>query len=169
MHHLIGNTLHWTQPGLSRVYELKAGEKIFGRLTFQSIFGSLASAETAEGNFTLKRQGFLQPSISLRRFGSDLDQGRMLMDGWHQGGVLHLADGSRYQFVKMGFLHPEWSFLDSTGRKLACVHVKWGFKYQGEVTIEPFGRDDRNLLQLLMVGMYAIILMNDEAAAAAAN
>jgi hypothetical protein len=165
---LIGNSLTCSQPGLSRTYELGNEGKVFGTLSFQSIFGSLAAAECAEGNFSFKRQGFLQPSISIRRYGSDLDQGKLIMDGWHQGGVLHLMDGDRYQFVKMGFLHPEWTFSDPRGRVLARLRFRIGLKYHGDVIIEPFGKDDRNLTLLLLLGMYAVVLMNDEAVSAAA-
>jgi len=165
---LVGNALTCSQPGLSRVFELADGDKVFGRLSFQSIFGSLAVADSTDGMFSFKRQGFLQPSISIRKYGSDLDQGKMIMDGWHQGGMLHLADGSRYQFVKMGFLHPEWSYMDSRGRVVARLRFKGGLKYRGEITIEPFGKDDRNLTLLLLLAMYSVVLMNDEAAAAAA-
>ena len=165
---LIGSSLTCSQPGSSRAYELGHEGKVFGRLNFQSIFGSLAAAESAEGAFSFKRQGFLQPSISIRRHGSDLDHGRLLMDGWQQGGVLHLADGSRYQFVKMGFLHPEWTFSDSRGKVLARMRFRIGLKYHGEVIIEPMGKDDSNLALLLLLGMYAVVLMNDEAVAVAA-
>jgi hypothetical protein len=164
---LIGNALTWIQPGPSRTFDLVHGQDVYGRLSFQSIFGSLAIAECSDGTFSFKRQGFLQPRITIRRSNSDLDFGQVLMDGWHQGGVVHLSDGSDYQFVKMGFLHPEWAYLDNKGRTLVRVRVHWGLKYTGEVSIEPFGKDDKNLTILLLVGKYAIILMNDEASAAA--
>lgn len=168
MRDLIGNTVLCSQPGVSRDYVLGNGGMVFGKLSFRSIFGSLATAECVDGIFSFKRQGFLQPSISIRRVGSELDQGKMVMDGWHQGGMLYLADGSRYQFVKMGFLHPEWTFSDHNGKVLARLRFRIGLNYHGEVTTEPFGKDDENLTLLLLLGMYAVVLMNDEAAASAA-
>jgi hypothetical protein len=165
---MIGSDLNWVQPTLDRRYELISDRKVFGRLEFGSILGSLGTAESHEGSYTFKRQGFLRPSISIRRIGNEIDHGRMTMDSWHQGGVVHLQDGGSYQFVKMGFLHPEWSMLDGSGRPLVRIRAKWGLKYRAEVHIEPFGKDDKNLVLLLMVGLYSIILMNDEASAVAA-
>lgn len=168
LRNLIGNSLMCSRSGLSRAYEIGCDGVVFGKLDFPSMFGSLAVAECAEGVFSFKRQGFLQPSISVRRPGSDLDHGRLLMDGWHQGGVLHLADGNRYQFVKMGFLHPEWTFSDPRGRVLARLRFRIGLSYHGDIIIEPLAKDDVNLALLLLLAMYAVVLMNDEAAATAA-
>lgn len=164
----IGHDLNWVQPTHSRSFELVGENKVFGKLTFKEIFGSLAMAESYEGRYTFKRQGFLHPSISIRKEGSDIEQGQMVMDGWHQGGAVNLQEGRSYRFVKEGFLHPEWGILDGSGRPLVRIKAKWGLKYQAEVHIEAFGKDDKNLVLLLMVGLYSIILMNDEATAGAA-
>lgn len=165
---LIGPDLKMVQPTLGRRYELVAEGKVFGTLFFESILSSLGTVECSEGSFTFKRQGFLRPIIMIRRTGSDLEHGRMVKDGRHQGGVVHLQGGGKYQLVKMGVLHPEWSVLDGSGRPLVRTQVKWGLRYQAEVHIEPFGKDDKNLVLLLMVGLYAIIIMNDDTNAAAA-
>ena len=52
--------LRWTRPSmLARQYELTAGPEVVGGLKWESMFGSLATAEAAEGTWTFKRAGFL--------------------------------------------------------------------------------------------------------------
>lgn len=166
---LIGNELRWTQPSMHRYHELVSRDKVYGSLRFGSTFGSLATAECELGRFTLKRQGFLQPSVSVRPIGSEAEHCRLVMDGWHRGGVIFTATGERYQFLKQGFLTAEWNLLNDKRQILFRIHARWGLKYNGQIFIELFGKDDPNVPLFFLLCMYAIILMNDETAAATAG
>ena len=64
---LIGRDLHWNQPsGFKMEYELRDGETLAATLRFRSSFGSLATAESADGRWTFKRVGFWHPVITVR-------------------------------------------------------------------------------------------------------
>ena len=58
--------LSWIQPkARERFFELRSGDPLFATLSFRSGFGTMATAETAEGSWTFKRAGFLNPRISI--------------------------------------------------------------------------------------------------------
>ena len=58
-----GQTLKWLQPNwLKMEYELHAGEEVVATLRFRSSFGTLATAQSADGCWTFKRVGFSKPA-----------------------------------------------------------------------------------------------------------
>ena len=55
-------TLYWVQPkSMHRRFLLHSGEHEYASLEFQSAFGSLAIATTAEAAWSFKRMGFFNP------------------------------------------------------------------------------------------------------------
>ena len=57
---LTGQSLEWLQPKtLERHFELQAGPAQLATLTFHSAWGTLATAETADGTWAFRRVGFL--------------------------------------------------------------------------------------------------------------
>ena len=69
-----GQALHWNQPKtLTRYWELMAGEETVASLKFEKMSGSLATAVSADGEWTFKRSGFLNVRVHLRRVGSEQD------------------------------------------------------------------------------------------------
>jgi len=53
--------LQWRQPHLFKMeYELHAGDELVATLRFRSSFGTLATAQSADGCWTFKRAGFFQ-------------------------------------------------------------------------------------------------------------
>jgi hypothetical protein len=71
---LMGRELKWTQPGAFKMnYELLAGDELAATLRFRSSFGSLATAESADGCWTFKRAGFFQTRVTIRVCGEEAD------------------------------------------------------------------------------------------------
>jgi hypothetical protein len=69
-----GLELFWAQPNaMQRNFVLRSGERIFGRIDFQSAFGSLADSVSGEEHWTFKRVGFFSPRVTVRRAGFEID------------------------------------------------------------------------------------------------
>ena len=63
--------LKWTQPKrLKRYFELLCGDDRIGTLRWEKSFGSLATAEASEGQWTFKRGGFWGWRVTVRESGS---------------------------------------------------------------------------------------------------
>jgi len=54
-------------------YELRSGSEILARLEFRNMFGTFATAESADGCWTFKRVGFWHHRASIRML--DMDDG----------------------------------------------------------------------------------------------
>jgi hypothetical protein len=74
MAELAGAKLKWQQRGTAKFdYELfvEGEPSAAAILSFRRTLGSLATAECADGCWTFKRVGMLQPRVTARRCGSD--------------------------------------------------------------------------------------------------
>jgi hypothetical protein len=165
----------WIQPSVSeRSYQLQSGEFLLGRLFFRSSFGTLAVAETAEGRWTFKRVGFLNPRVTARVADSGEDLAVYQPKFWGDG-VLTFMSGPVFTWKPINFWATDWAFADAQESPL--IAFKGGvakeklrdiFKIQStvEVVAAPQGRDVFSVL--LALGMYLLVLHHQDAAAAAA-
>ena len=163
--------LRWTpRPGRMFVLLAENGGGIAaedqeaGRLFFSGKSGSLAKGETAHGEWTLKREGFLHPRITVRKTGEDNNCGALSLSAGGNG-KLNLAWGEEYIFSTGGWLQSRWSFK------------------RGAVEIVRFSRDGSSadvevlnpkvaaetLSVLVLLGWYAPLLAADEAAVIAST
>lgn len=164
--------LEWRQPkGLDHFYELKAGQELLARLTFRSLFGTLATAETAEGSWTFKRVGFLNPRVTVRVASKEEDLAVYQPKFWGDG-VLTFQDGRALSWKPVNFWRTDWSFFSD--QEEAVLEFKSGvqeeklrdiFKTQYTLTRHGTG-PDRDILPILAtLGLYLIILHQQDSAA----
>jgi hypothetical protein len=167
--------LHWVQPkALDRWFELRSGDELLATLSWETICGSLARAETADGSWTLKRVGFLNPRVTVRESGSEIDLATF-WPRWLGDGTLEFAYGRAFRWQSTNFWATDWMFADSSGTPL--IHFKQGspegklsdvFKIQALVEIHPQAAELQELGLLILVGWYLAVLRHDDAAAGAA-
>jgi hypothetical protein len=144
-------------------WTVTAGGKAVASLTWARSGDSIARAESAVGDWTLKRAGFLGPRVTVREFESDSDLAVMTM-GWRREGTVRFADGASFQVLPRGFWHPEWTVIDARGRKMlilrpdlrcpdreAAVHVQ-------EIAFESA----RDALVLTLLAWYVAQLISRE-------
>jgi hypothetical protein len=136
----------------------------FGRLGFSREGRSLAQGQTAHGEWTFKREGFLHPRITVRTTGDVANCGSLTLAS-NGNGKLSLIAGEEFNFITSGWLQSHWSF------------------HRGLVEIVRFGRDGSSadvevitptisaetLSILMLLGWYAPLLAADEAAVMAAT
>jgi hypothetical protein len=162
--------LRWTRPSmLGRQYELTAGPDVVGGLKWESMFGSLATAEAAEGTWTFKRAGFLSPRLTVRKPGSDSDLA-VLRIGFKGDGILHGPQRRNYQWQRINFWRSEWAFASETGRQLISFDPDFSLlKHAATVKVEPEALRLEDLSLLTALGWYVMLLLSEESAGVTAS
>jgi hypothetical protein len=170
-----GLPLEWLQPkSLERTFELKSGEALLGVLSFRSAFGTLATAETADGVWTFKRVGFLNPRVTMRPAGSEADAA-VYTPKFFGGGTLQIMGGPAIEWKAANFWATEWVFAGpdegsllrfTSGREKGTFSDI--FKTQAVVHVEPAASKSPWLAMLTALGMYLLILHTEDSAATVA-
>ena len=170
-----GQSLEWLQPKtLEHCFELLAGPAQLATLTFHSAWGTLATAETTDGAWTFKRVGFLNPRVTVRVAGSS-DNLAVYQPKFWGDGTLTFAGGVAFRWQPTNFWATEWAFTGAGD--IPLVRFKSGaektrlsdiLKTQAVVELEP-DESIRPFVPLLVaLGMYLIILHQQDAAGAVA-
>jgi len=160
------STLRWLRSRESPVeFTLSAGDSSVARLRWSQPGGSLATAETDQGLWTLKRGGFLNPHITVRKSGAGENLARLTVHlSYH---AVELAQGTSYRFHRAGLLVPAWKITTDAGREVLHIEpVREGRKLAGGAVISaPTALQLPELLLLSVIGWYFIVLawFEDEA------
>jgi len=170
-----GSKLFWVQPrALEREFELRSECGLCGRLRFEKALGTLATADSAQGRWTLKRSGFLNPRVTIRKSGRYADVAVFWPKLWG-GGWVDFADGNRFQWKSFNFWGTAWGFAGV--REELLFTMKPGaektklsdlLKTQAvvEIVTHPDGLAEMPLL--IMLGWYLMIMQQEYSATAAA-
>jgi hypothetical protein len=159
--------LKWLQPqALKQEYELRAGDEVVATLRFKTAFGSLATAESAEGCWTFKRLGFWHPRVTVRACGDETDLAVFKSRTWNNGGTLELPDGRRY-LADLNFWATRYQFTTETDEVLLRYTSIGGFAhFSAKVDVMPDFARQAELPWLIMLGWYLRILVSWDSAAA---
>src|SRR5262245_39564144 len=130
------------------------------------MFGSLAIAQSAEGSWTFKRTGFLNPQVTVRVAGSDAEIATF-KPSWKGDGRVKMADGRRYRFVKLSFWSSEWAFDTDDGARIVHFQPKFALLKQATDVTVGAGGQVPELAMLTLLGWYLIVLMANDAGGAA--
>jgi hypothetical protein len=167
--------LYWVQPErFARWFELRTEGQLVATLGWETSCGTLARGEAASGSWTLKRVGFLNPRVTVRESGSEVDLATF-WPRWMGDGTLEFAYGKAFRWQSTNFWATDWMFTATDGTPL--VAFKEGseegglsnlFKMQSLVEIQAQALELVELPLLILVGWYLMILRQDDAAAGAA-
>jgi hypothetical protein len=170
MSDVLDQPMRWMQANASeRAYELRAGEDVVATLRWQKAGGSLAVAESAAGQWTLKRSGFFRPKITVRAAGTDSDLAIFTPDWFAGRGTLELAGGQSFRWATESFWRSRMAFYTDGGQPL--VHFKPEGALQlaaSKVEIEPAGAAVSELPLLVVLGWYFLVLMAEDSIATGA-
>lgn len=159
-------SLRWLRRGESPLeFDLLAGDQPVGTLTWKGGTGSLGTAHTASGVWTLKRVGFLNPRVTVRASGAATDIARLTVHwNYHR---IEVAGGAHYRFHRAGVLVPAWQVSDEVGQEVLHIEpVREGRRLVGGAVIAPEAISRRPEFPLLaVVSWYFIVLawFEDEA------
>ena len=160
-------TLYWVQlRAIRHEFELRSGDELCGMLHWEKAFGSLASATSDDGQWTFKRVGFLNPRVTIRQPGSDMDIA-IFKPGWTGSGVLEFPSGRRFQWEHKDFWRLDWTFQES-GQELLRFKSKAGsLKMNVRVDLAPSVKTLPEASLLALLGMYLLVLTRDDSVVAA--
>ena len=160
---LAGRELRWVK---SNGYELRDGDDVVATLRFRSSWGSLATAESADGCWTFKRVGFLQTRVTIRRCDSEDEIAVFRNNSWTGGGILEFPDGRRLT-ADTNCWQTKFAFSTETGEPLVRFTKIGGLlKISSNVDILP-GAAFAGAPWLVMLGWYVTVQMHNDAAASA--
>ena len=166
----VGHELKWTQPHtLQMAYELHDSAELVATLRFRSSFGSLATAESADGCWTFKRVGFWETRATIRACGAEQDLAIFKNNTWASGGTLELPDGRRYP-ASTNFWDTAYAFNTADGEPLVSYRNIGGLLHLSSlVEIRPAAAALPELPWLVMLGCYLIVMIQMDSAAVAAS
>lgn len=161
------HTLIWQQQQLHpRCYELRSGTVLCATLRWLRPVGSLAQADTAEGQWTFKRVGFWRPRVTVRIHAATTDL--LVFEPTRTGsGTLDLPQARQLRWSTTAAVESRWAWHASTGQPLLRFATSAdGTTSSGQVTIEPEAHQLPDLALLVALGWYLTVLLADDASAA---
>ena len=165
----IGLPLQWDRTSLFKAqYALRSGEILVAALAFRSVWGTLATAQSGDGCWTFKRVGFWQTRATIRPCDSDEEIAAFRNNTWSGGGTLLFPDGRQYP-ANTNFWQTQYEFTTEAGDSLIHYRNRGLFGSSAEVTIFPQAQEVPELPWMVMLGWYLVIMMQNDAAAAAAT
>jgi hypothetical protein len=166
---LMRDSLKWVQPnGFKMNYELTAGDRVISRLRFRSSFGSLATAENADGCWTFKRQGFCQTRATIRACNSETEIAAFRNNTWSGGGTLEFPDGRKF-LATTNFWQTKLEFQDVSGEPLIRYKNEGILHTIGGLQIEPRAVNMPETSWMIIFGWYVAIMMQMDSVAAASG
>ncbi len=146
-------------------FTLYSTDSAVAELRWAGADGSLANSEAADVAWTLKRGGFLNPHITARRRGSDVNAARLTAHlSAHR---IELRNGRVYRFHRAGMLVPAWVVSTEAGDVVLHIEpVREGRKLVGGAVVGSAGSArEPDLLLLVVLSWYFIALawFEDEA------
>jgi len=137
-------------------FSLLSGDRTTATLEWQTRGASLATAHTSADTWTLKRGGFLNPHILVKKDGALLARLSVHLNH-HQ---IDLLGGRSYRFQRAGILVPAWEVTARDGKEVLHVEpVREGRHLSaGAVVVAPDANDLPELLLLLVLSWYFIVL-----------
>jgi hypothetical protein len=152
--------LQWTHPNaISGEYELRGGDEVFARFHMKGAFSSQIEAETANGNWIIKRKGISRTIVVMTRDSqTELATVKRHMSG--QAKLLTL-DGREYIWQCESFWRDVWTWLNNEGTSL--LHLTRGSRVQ----FEPAAKDIPDLGLLTTLGWYLHKQQEEEATVSA--
>jgi hypothetical protein len=164
---LVGHELDWVTPSaLNRAFELRDGNEIVSTLRFRSLFGSFATAETADGSWTFKRVGFFQTRVTVCAAGSETEIASFRNSTWTAGGTLTLASGHSFR-ANTNFWMSKYEFQDEAEHPLVRFRKLGGlFHLSAKMEVTPAAAGLDALPWLVVLGWYLVVKMRDDCSAA---
>ncbi len=158
------SALAWTRTQESpATFSLHAGDAEIAVLTWAHAHGSLASARTAGASWTLKRAGFLQPTVLVREPDRAGPIARLSAHVAHH--EINLGQGPGYRLRRARYLVPAWRLTTDGGQELLHIEpVREGRALRGGAVVVS-GKAGPETLLLVVLSWYFVVLswFEDEA------
>jgi hypothetical protein len=160
IHEYKSQELQWLHPNKFKgEYELRGGDEVFARCHMKGTFASQIVAETANGNWIIKRKGIGQ-TISIADLDSRTELATIQRSMSGQSTLL-ILEGREYRWRCTSFWRDVWTWLNNEDTPL--LHLMRGSRVQ----LEPAAHDLPDLALLATIGWYLHKQQEEEATVAA--
>jgi len=165
------SALRWIRTQESpTAFSLRAGDAEVATLVWERPGGSLATATTAEASWTLKRAGFLQPTILVREKGGSDPVARLTAHLAHH--EITVGHEPAYRLRHVTHLVPSWRLTTSKGAELLHIEPVPGHRsLEGGAVVVSVSFAGPATLLLVVLTWYFVVLtwFEDEAIEALAR
>jgi hypothetical protein len=164
----VGHEMTWAQRHTLIVpeYELRDGQETVGTLRFRSAFGSLATAEGADGCWTFKRVGFFRTRATVRTCGADNDIAVFKNNTWSNGGTIEKVGECSFQASTNNW-SSRYDIANAAGDSL--IHYESRFSIinpKRVIVIQPAAAESDELPWLALFGWYLLVMLQFDCAGA---
>ena len=160
-----GNEMRWYSTGLARWNNELLGTdgETYATLVWKGVLMNKAIGSCAKGDYQFKWAGFVRRHVPIVEMSTGKEIGKLSL-GLFDSGWLQMENGRRYQFKQIGW-KSRWSFFDDLGEKQCTLAFRSWASRGGDAIIAVNATLNPDLPILLLLGWYAMNMMNAEAIA----
>ena len=158
---IVRNRLTWSKIPRTPHYELKINEETTGILSRPSCWSPRFLAETRDGCWVFRRQGFLGTGVEITDADSEEPIARFKSSSGG-GGRLIFTDGQGFWLKYKGWWRPVWTVSTDDGQPVLEVHTR-----ENIVELRASAGIPSTRLSLLITFCWSRVLQADEDASAA--
>ena len=143
-----------------KFYHIASDQDVFATVDLIHGQGSLARLETPEGSYTIKRQGFFVPYISVRKENEERELGELFLDLY--GKSSFRIEESALSFKSLSLWKNQWGWVNEKNRQVMKFMLTISGQVRGDL---EFSKDFfylQNLELLAALGAYLLVQMEDE-------
>jgi hypothetical protein len=156
------NELRWVRNGLH--YELRTDDAVVATLACNITTRTGGYAETADGAWSLKREGVIQPSVTVYSAGTEDKVALFLARQGPQRRLLVLDAGYFTWIPAYERGRHVWKFLDQQDQCLFFLTLRQDEPLAGVVELMPFARYVTLLPLLLALSWFELVMECEETA-----
>jgi hypothetical protein len=158
IHHLIDHPLTLLQPKIMKLqYELRFGDEIIAKVTFPKVLSKRAEVVTADGTWTISREGFFKRTIRAIREGESHDSAVCSSNYWKDKTTIIFSDRTKY-FVKSNLWKSLTEIRKETGEVVISMKTEGFLRNTTRITMNRTAAITPALPLLVMLGIYLEIL-----------
>lgn len=149
------------KPDFSKkLYHLISNNDIFGSLEEDNEKGTLAFINTSKGSYTIKRSGFFNPYITLRKRKFEVNEAISYLN--LRGETSIIIDGEQFVFKLQSFWKNQWSWTNEKHQVLITIKPIIAGTVKADVDISKEAIHYSQLELLTLIGVYFMIKYQNE-------
>ncbi|HEU4328792.1 MAG TPA: hypothetical protein VFS21_36980 [Roseiflexaceae bacterium] len=156
---IVGTDTQWTPDSdHRREYTLVSNGQKVATLRFPAR-GLRATAESADGCWTLERTGTWEPQVALHSCGGETPVGTFICTARNTHGTLRLDGGRRFLF-STNIWKTRMAFSDRSNTKLVTFKLTGWVNIGARVEVTPAGAEVPELPLLTLLGWYQVTMVH---------
>lgn len=143
-----------------KFYQIASEQNVFATIDLIHGQGSLARIETTSGSYTIKRQGFFAPFVTLRKENENQDVASIFIDIY--GRSFLNVDGVNCAFKPLALWKNHWGWVNDKNKCLVKFMLTSSGLVRGDLEFSKDFYYLPNLELLAALGTYLLLQLEDE-------